>query len=102
MGGAQKGILKKVMLLQKRAIRCIDKAKYNSSVIPICKKLHFLQLNDIYDIQVAKFMHCYINDNLPIPIKNLFVQNTEIHNYNTRQQACTYISATLNTNIAED
>ncbi len=38
----------------------------------MCQKLHFLQLNGIYDIQVAKFMHCYINDNLPAP-KNIYL-----------------------------
>ncbi len=39
LGGVPKGYPEESNALQKRAIRCIDKAKYNSSVIPICKKL---------------------------------------------------------------
>ncbi len=72
------------MLQQKGAIRCVSKAKYNSSITPTCKKMHFLQLSYIYELQVAKLMHCYINNKLPLPITQLFVHNTEIHSYNTQ------------------
>ncbi len=84
MGTAQKGTWRKVILLQKRAIRCVGKATYNDSVIPVFKKLHFLLFNELYEAQILKLMHGYVNKTLPLPIQELFIHNTEVHNYNTR------------------
>ena len=61
------------------------RAKYNDHALPIFKSMHFLQLNDIYELHVLKYMHAYIQKDLPSPIIQLFTRNTEIHDHNTRQ-----------------
>ena len=84
-GSAQKEILNKINVLQRKVVRCIGRAKYNDHALPIFKSMHFLQLNDIYELHVLKYMHAYIQKDLPSPIIQLFTRNTEIHDHNTRQ-----------------
>ena len=47
-GNAHALILRKTVLLQKRAIRYIDNASYNSHTEPLFKKYNILKLHDQY------------------------------------------------------
>ena len=51
-GNANKNILKKLTIFQKRAIRRIDQAHYNSHSEPIFKKLNILKISDQYELDV--------------------------------------------------
>ena len=76
---------KKLLILQKRVIRIISRANYNSHTNPLFKHLRILKLDDIYKLQVAKIIFKYKQNGLPNPIQSLFVTNYDVHNRNTRQ-----------------
>ena len=48
--------IKTFSLRQKRAIRLIDQAHYNSQSEPIVKKLNILNISDQYELDVVLFM----------------------------------------------
>ena len=84
-GGAAKKVLNTLRVLQKKAIRAVCKARYNTPTNRLFKKLHILKLDDIYSLEVSKFMYKVSNKLAPLPIVNHFTPNTNIHRYNTRQ-----------------
>ena len=55
----------RILKLQKKAIRSIVSAKYNSHTEPIFKSLNLLKVNDLFSISQLKFYHKLINKNLP-------------------------------------
>ena len=61
----------------------------NSDIIahtdPIFKQLGLLKLDEIYRIEVAKFMYEHDKHSLPESLTNLFTAVDSIHNYSTRQ-----------------
>ena len=44
-----------------------------------------LQLKDIYNLEVSKFMYKYTTSQLPATFNNYFKLITDVHSYNTRQ-----------------
>ena len=51
---------------------------------PLYKSLNFLKLNDIYSLELAKFMYQLHNKKFKTALKDCFVNITEIHSHNTR------------------
>ena len=77
--------LNKIHVIQKKAIRIITNSKYNEHTAPLFKELKLLKLNDIYKLNVGKFMFKMVQNKLPLPVKNTFIKNQELHKHNTRQ-----------------
>lgn len=77
--------LNKLNVIQKKAIRTITNSNYNEHTAPLFKDLNLLRLNDLYKLNVGKFMYKMTHNKLPLPIKHTFIQNQEMHNHNTRQ-----------------
>ena len=83
--------IRKIELLQKRAIRIINKKRYRSHTDPIFKSENILKITDIHRLHVSLFMYDYHHNTLPksfkhyIPKKNL-ATNTRI----TRQRNLLY------------
>ena len=91
-GNANSSILKKTEILQKRAIRTINRANYNSHTEPLFKKCGILKLNDLYESQVALFMRDYVSNILPMSFDKLYHFNYEIQkDHETRQSNQMYI-----------
>ena len=81
----------KTLLLQKRAIRAINKANYNSHTEPLFKRSKILKLNDLYELKVILFVNDFIANKLPIKFNNIFSFNHERPNArNTRQSNLLY------------
>ena len=76
--------IEKIYLLQKKAIRFIKNVKYNEHTAPLFKDLSILNIKDVTDLEMAKFMFKLNNNELPIEISRLLVRCNEIHNYQTR------------------
>ena len=76
-GNANKNILKKITILQKRAIRLIDQAHYNSHSEPIFNKLNILKISDQYELDVVLFMNKFQNKKLPTSFHDRY--NHEVH-----------------------
>ena len=83
-GSANKSLLKQLHVSQYKAIRAITHSEYNESVNNKYKQLDILQLNDMYTLQLAKFMFQYSKNQLPKPLMELFTPNSDIHKHNTR------------------
>ena len=55
--------LKQLFILQKKAIRCINKAHYNTHTEPLFIRSKILKLDDIYKFELYKFMFDCIKAN---------------------------------------
>ena len=75
---------KQLYLIQKRAIRVINKEKYNAHTGPLFSANKILILEDLYKLQCAKLVHKRINNILPDYFNQLLPTFSEIHQYNTR------------------
>ena len=79
------------LLLQKRAIRAINKANYNSHTESLFKRYKILKLNDLYELKVILFVNDFIADKLPMSYNNIFsINNERPHFRNTRQSNLLY------------
>ena len=78
--------LKPLSVVLNRAMRCLitDKLLTNK-VTNIYKMQKILQLKDIYNLEVSKFMYKYTTSQLPAMFNNYFKLITDVHSYNTRQ-----------------
>ena len=77
----------KLEKLQKRAVRIIVNAKYNSHTEPIFKSLGILKIKHIFERNCLKFYYKVVNGTTPSFFLNMFVPNAATHNYNTRQRS---------------
>ena len=75
--------LKRVVTLQKRAIRIISKSKFDAHTDPLFKELKMLKLDSIIRFHICKLMFLYRHGLLPESFDNMFPLNNEIHSYNT-------------------
>ena len=76
--------LRRLVILQKRIIRIINKAHFHAHTDPIFKELGILKFNDIHLLQLGQFMYSCKNSFLPLRFYNNFSQNNQFHSYNTR------------------
>jgi hypothetical protein len=60
-------------------------ADYYMTSDPLFEQLYLFKLNDIYEFEMAKFMHNYDMCSLPCPLLNLFTNTRIIHDHQTRQ-----------------
>ena len=76
--------LRRLVTLQKRAVRIINNSNFDAHTDPIFKELSILKFNDIHLLQLGQFMYSYKSSSLPLKFSNKFLQNSQFHNYNTR------------------
>jgi len=84
--------LKKLLIIQKRAVRHISHVHSTCHSAPIFKELNILTINDIYTQQVAQFMFKYTAGLLPIAFSGYFNINSQTHHHYTRQSEHFHIS----------
>ena len=63
----------RIKTLQKKAIRYISNAKYNSHTTPVFKNLQLLQAVDIFKLACFKFFYKCENRRIPDYFKNMFL-----------------------------
>ena len=76
--------LQRIVILQKRALRIVNNSTYDANTSPIFKDLKLLKFHDVHSFQLGLFMFSLKNSTLPSKFNNLFLINSQIHNYNTR------------------
>jgi len=64
-GNASQSYLHRTFNLQKRAVRIINKALYNSHIDHLFKKSEILKLSNLYEHKAALFVNDYIIARLP-------------------------------------
>ena len=78
--------LQPISAVLNRAMRCLNTDKFlTNKVTTICKMQKILQLKDIYNLEVSKFMYKYTTSQSPATFNNYFKLITDVHSYNTRQ-----------------
>ena len=83
-GNTHKKSLKPILTLQKKAIRIIAGAKYNSHTATLLKKHNILTVNKIYSLQINQFMHKFLSFNLPPPLLTFFSKYKTSTTHDTR------------------
>ena len=85
-GRAASRHLQPISVVLNRAMRCFNTYEPVTRAVNSIYKTHkILQLRDIYNLEVSKFMYKYSNSHLPATFTNYFKLITGVHPYNTRQ-----------------
>ena len=75
---------KRILKLQKWALRAITSSKYNAHTDPLFKQLNILKINDIYKLSALKFYYKYSKAQLPRSFHGMFNPVSQSHTYQTR------------------
>ena len=81
----------RLLILQKRIVRIINKSDNLAHTSPIFKDLYLLKFEDIRKLQISQFMFLIKNNISPSNFQNLFILNGQIHKYNTRSSKSFYL-----------
>ncbi len=85
-GGTHLTYLKKLFILQKKAIRIINKTNYLHHTHSLFHDNAILKLADLYNLEVAKYLYRFSKKVLTKPLQKLFTTHSSLHNYNTRNR----------------
>ena len=77
----------KLLILQKRAVRIISNADYRDHSAPLFAKFNILQCNDLYFLNLGKFMYKSMHNLLPSCFNSCFTLASNMHVYSTRSSA---------------
>ena len=77
-GNANRSLLHHTIILQKRAIRTIHNAHYNSHTEPLFKKSKILKFDDLYTFSTLSCMRDYKHDDLPLSFRTMFAHNHDL------------------------
>ena len=83
------GMVNKLQTAQNNCIRSICNLKYNESVTGKHLSLKLLNIRNLIQLNVAKFMYKYEHDLLPISLRGILSGNP-VHDYDTRQKDSEY------------
>ena len=85
-GAATKKIVKPLEVLQNKALRIITHSSYNASSVPLYRDCKILPLVKLHELSMVRLMFLHNNQTLPTNLQSKFVQNRDIHEYNTRRR----------------
>jgi len=83
-GTANNSVLQRLSVLQNNILRIMTFTKYRCHLTPLYKNLKILKMNDIYQFELAKFMHKFHHGKLPEIYKEYFQETSSVHSYQTR------------------
>jgi hypothetical protein len=90
----------RVVKIQKKAMRIICNAKYNSHTEPLFKITNLLKIPDLFRASCLSFYHKFVNGDLPQYFQSFsFPTHADIHNYPTRHNDAVVLPQTR-TNLA--
>ena len=81
-GRANKTTLLPLIRLQNKAVRTLEYNKTKTSIL--CSKHKILEIPDLFQLSVAKFMYSFYNGGLPNHFDNYFAEVASVHKYKTR------------------
>lgn len=83
-GRATENCMKPLYILQKKIVRMIDSAPFSSNSLPIFKKFNILTVGQVYHYRVGLLMYKILHQMVPSFCVDMFVTNSNFHNYSTR------------------
>ena len=93
-GNTAKLLLDRIYLLQKKIVRIICNTNFYSHTNSLFHKNKLLKIYDIYDFNLGQFMYKYSKNELPNIFTNMFIKNSAIHKYPTRQSNSLHLPLT--------
>lgn len=75
---------KKLDVMQNKCIRTVTKSKYNETINPLLLTLKTLKIEEIADFEMLKFVYDFVDQKLPSPLLNIYNQNFDVHDHDTR------------------
>ena len=69
--------LNQIAIMQKRAIRIINRKAYRSHTDPLFRSENILKVNDLYTLQCGLFVFDFMHDNLPVSFTDFFPTNPD-------------------------
>ena len=82
-GAAAQTVIQPIKVLQNRAVRFISKTSRYTKLDIAYLNLRLLKFDDLYQFNLAKFMHSYTLGTLPPFFTNFIQSSSDIHNYPT-------------------
>ena len=82
-GGAGKTALNRLNVLHNKVLRAMTFSSYKSRVSPLYQNLN-LKINDIYILEIGKFMHNLHWGRIPANFDHLFTSVNQAHSHATR------------------
>lgn len=80
---------KKLFIMRKKVVRPIFKRSCYEQSHPFFISLQLIKLHEIYQNEVAKFMHNYFHRSVPYSVSDIFTFSHDIHQHETRQTSHT-------------
>jgi hypothetical protein len=74
----------RIIKLQKKAIRIINRSKYNAHTEPLFKRSKILKFDDLFKLKALQFFFKYKDGTIPKYFHNMFEGIAPNHNYDTR------------------
>ena len=99
-GNCNEKTLHRTVLLQKRAIRIINNAKFKSHTDPLFKATNIMKITDQYIFQSTLFVFDFITKYLPYSFEQMFRFNHDIPNSRATRQSDLLYEARCKTNFA--
>ena len=84
--------MKKIFVFQKKCIRLLIFPAYRKHTSLIFKSLKVLKLQDIIKFSILKLIYFYVNYQLRLQVKNIFIKNESVNPYNTRSGKLLFIT----------
>ena len=76
--------INKLQVLQNKALRNMNKAPRYYRLDNFYLNHRILKVQELYQLEIAKFMHSHSHGNLPACFTSFFVESRFLHNYTTR------------------
>ena len=85
-GNSSKSLLHSLQVMQNKIVRIMSFKCLKDHVYlnPLFKSWNLLKINEIYELEIAKFMHSYYNKHLPENFDHYFKSASNHHSYSTR------------------
>ena len=86
-GAADKTIIEPLLLLQKKALRIVNRVHYLDHTKPLFESMKILTIYQQYELNCISFIYKCLNSSKYTSFKNLLTRNSHFHNYNTRNNS---------------
>ena len=86
-GAADKTIIEPILILQKKAIRLVNRVHYLEHTKPLFESMKILTVYQLHDLNCLLFIYKCLNSNIYPSFKDEMTRNSEYHNYNTRNKS---------------
>ena len=93
-GSSTDHAMRRLLYLQKRAIRLVLHADYFAHTKPLFLKVKLLNVLDLCNYSFAIFMYLCFNNFIPISLSSKFCLNSALHSYNTRSSSNFHLNKT--------